>query len=420
MSKPLDPATVPDAFYLSQNGVLVEGALSVSGGGTAIHFNPAANLAPGALVQVFVTSDGRGHLRQRAVRLQRIVHRRRRPDRRARRRSSAAARSFYSSGNPTNAVIDVEFSEPLSPATVTSANLYVVNAAGQPLAGTLSLRNGGRIVRFTPAAPFAANNYNYVYLTNGLRDLQNTPFAGTNFYFYTGPDGGRRRRRRSRSRRPTGGCHEYRHQRDGAGVPQRGRQPADCHRQHAVALVERRHRSRPASRSTPTNTIVTLVPQAPLPASTLMTREPSTASRTRSGNAVAPQTAQFTTGTSADTGAADRHRDQRHRLRRRPTCRPTPCSRSRSTSRWTSPPCCRRPRRSSTTTARRLRSRHRLDERDGLTYTFVPDGAAGRQPPAQHQHVVWIRPGGKPAGRVQPRSSPRPSPATRRRRPSRR
>ena len=55
-SKPLDPSTVPDAFYLSQNGVLVEGALSVSGGGTAIHFNPAANLAPGALVQVFITS----------------------------------------------------------------------------------------------------------------------------------------------------------------------------------------------------------------------------------------------------------------------------------------------------------------------------------------------------------------------------
>ena len=46
VSKPLDPATVADAVYLSQNGVLVEGAVTVSGNGTAIHFDPAGNLTP--------------------------------------------------------------------------------------------------------------------------------------------------------------------------------------------------------------------------------------------------------------------------------------------------------------------------------------------------------------------------------------
>ena len=92
----------------------------------------------------------------------------------------------FTSGNPTNSVIDVEFSEPLLPSTVNSTNFYVRDAANLPVAGTLSLRNGDRTIRFTPAAPFAVNNYNYVYPTNGLRDLQNTPFAGTNFYFYAG------------------------------------------------------------------------------------------------------------------------------------------------------------------------------------------------------------------------------------------
>ena len=99
----------------------------------------------------------------------------------------------------------MEFSEPLLESTVTSANFYVRDAANLPVAGTLSLRNGGRTVRFTPAAPFAANNYNYVYPTSGLRDLQNTPFAGHELlllYRHQRPTP--RRRRWSASRRPTG------------------------------------------------------------------------------------------------------------------------------------------------------------------------------------------------------------------------
>ena len=172
-------------MYVSQNGVLVEGTITVSGGGTAVHFNPAANFAPGATIQVFMTDDARDLFGNAllaysgsftvapdtTVQPPTLV------------RTNPAS---FTSGNPTNSVIDVEFSEPLLPSTVNSTNFYVRDAANLPVAGTLSLRNGDRTIRFTPAAPFAANNYNYVYPTNGLRDLQNTPFAGTNFYFYAG------------------------------------------------------------------------------------------------------------------------------------------------------------------------------------------------------------------------------------------
>ena len=69
----------------------------------------------------------------------------------------------YSSGNPINLVLELEFSEALSPASVTSANVFVRDPANQPVAGTLSLRGGNRIVRFTPAANFPPSNYNYFY-----------------------------------------------------------------------------------------------------------------------------------------------------------------------------------------------------------------------------------------------------------------
>ena len=84
-------------------------------------------------------------------------------------------------------MIDLEFSEPINPATVVAANVYVRDAANAPVAGTLSLRSGNRVIRFTPAAPLSASNaYNYVYYTNGLLDLQGAAVAGSDFYFYMG------------------------------------------------------------------------------------------------------------------------------------------------------------------------------------------------------------------------------------------
>ena len=47
-------ATVPGAVFVAADGVLVSGTTTVSGGGQAITFVPAAPFAAGALVEVFV------------------------------------------------------------------------------------------------------------------------------------------------------------------------------------------------------------------------------------------------------------------------------------------------------------------------------------------------------------------------------
>ena len=55
-NKPLNPATVPGALFVSQNGVLVDGDVTVSGNGTAITFVPAGPFAGAAVIQIFVTA----------------------------------------------------------------------------------------------------------------------------------------------------------------------------------------------------------------------------------------------------------------------------------------------------------------------------------------------------------------------------
>jgi len=297
VSKPLNESTVPGALYVSQNGVLVEGTVTVSGGGTAVHFNPAANFAPGAAIQVFMTGDAEDlfgnalfdYSGSFTVALDATVQ----PPTIVR-----TSPAFFTIGHPTNAIIEVEFSEPLLPSTVNETNFYVRNAANLPVAGALSLRNGDRTIRFTPTAPFAASNYNYVYATNGLRDLQNTVFAGTNFYFYTGPASDAIPPTLS-SLAPTNGA-------TGIGVNATVR----LHFSEAINPLTATSGSLslfssagpiPASVTyNSTNTVVTIVPQVPLPASTTVTLSIDGVTD-EAGNLLAAQTSQFTTGASADT-----------------------------------------------------------------------------------------------------------------------
>ena len=60
---------------------------------------------------------------------------------------------MYTSGQPTNMQVDIEFSEPLDPLPVTTSNAYLMNPSNVPIPVTLSTRNGGRVVRLAPTSP---------------------------------------------------------------------------------------------------------------------------------------------------------------------------------------------------------------------------------------------------------------------------
>jgi len=178
-TEPLDPFSVPGALHVSQNGVVVPGSVKVIGGGRAIHFTPAAPFSPGALVEVFL-------------------------DRNARDTGSDALFSYSgqftterdttvteplllrtSAGTvPLNAVIDLEFSEPLAPATVVDPVVTVGEwFTGARIRASISLRKGGRVIRVVPERLDVRPDTVYFIAiqggeqVNALRDLQGTPLA---------------------------------------------------------------------------------------------------------------------------------------------------------------------------------------------------------------------------------------------------
>jgi hypothetical protein len=50
LNKPMNPATVPGAVHISQNGILASGTTTVSGGGQTVVFTPSLPWQYGALV----------------------------------------------------------------------------------------------------------------------------------------------------------------------------------------------------------------------------------------------------------------------------------------------------------------------------------------------------------------------------------
>ena len=296
VNAPLNPATVPGAVFVSENGVLVPGAVTLSGGNTAITFTPDVPFAAGALVQVFVqpmAEDPQGNALYAHSGQFRVA-----PEPTA--TTPTLVRTWpalYTSGNPRNTVIDLEFSEALDAATVTEATLYLRHGpTNQPVAGTLTLREGDRVVRFVPAAELEANTYYYVYVTNGLQDVEGTAFGGTSYYFYAGAT--------SDSTVPTATV-----------VPPAGATGVGV---NALIRVTFSEAVNPLTVTDTTvtvtaggvvpvsvsfgssNTQVTVTPQRPLPDGAVVTVTLNGVEDT-AGNAVAAQTVQFAAGTSADT-----------------------------------------------------------------------------------------------------------------------
>jgi hypothetical protein len=193
MSAPMNAATITSSTLLiSQNGVLLPGgAISVTGNNQDVEYTPpAAGFTPGALIQVFFTSGAQDANGNSLYNFQSQF-------------SIAADYSVapptplsyypcrYCSNNDTTTVIDILFSKPLNPATLTG-NIYVKDNNNNlvPTSAPV-LADGGRLLLIKPTSPLKPNTYDYVYLTTGLQDLGGNAavFPGSvatyDYYFYT-------------------------------------------------------------------------------------------------------------------------------------------------------------------------------------------------------------------------------------------
>ena len=152
----LDISTVADALFISQNGALVSGTTTVTPDGRGIEFVPDVAWQNDALIQVFLTDaafDTAGNALFNYQGQFRTV-----ADSSMLRPSITRASVDTISGQvPLNATIDVEFSEPLNPATVNDTTVLLrENISGNPVVVSSVSLIGDRIIRVVPNAALMA------------------------------------------------------------------------------------------------------------------------------------------------------------------------------------------------------------------------------------------------------------------------
>ena len=291
LTAPLNPATVPAALTVAQNGAVAQGVVAVSPDGQVVTFTPAAAFLPGALVQVWFSGAATDFSGNPLASYQTSF-------------TIAPATAGTApqltaltpnSGAPVNTVFDAAFNQAMNPATATTANFYL-QSNGAPVAGAVSVLNGGRLLRFTPAAPLAPNAYYVISLTSGLQSAAGVAFAGTARGFAAGSA--------TDTTAPTVVAFA----------------PADGSSAVGVNALLRMTFSKPiepatvdgttltlSSNGTPipytvsfdgTDTTLTLTPQAPLPPSAPVTLAVTALVSDVSGNPATPASATFQTGPS--------------------------------------------------------------------------------------------------------------------------
>ena len=198
VNESLNPSTVDGAFNVSQNGAIVPGTIALSGNNQVVQFTPSAPLTAGADVQVFFSpaaTDTFGNALTNfqysftvAPSLATVA-----PTILATVPYNGAGNEGYGAytGVPTNAPIDIEFSQPIDPTTVNATNFALAFCGnnGQPVATTVSLRTPS-IVRITPTGALFSNftNPGYCYtVSKAVKSTNGIPLANTlSNYFYTG------------------------------------------------------------------------------------------------------------------------------------------------------------------------------------------------------------------------------------------
>ena len=155
----------------------------MSGGGRAIQFTPTAPFAQGARIAVIVDSKAKD-LFGNALSTYSGSFVMEDDE------GSAPAVEFTSPSSgavsvPTNTVIDVRLSEPLNPATVTSATISLSpeqrrhGRAHRPLPARWKPQE----IRLVPAANLDASTSYFIQVTNGLGDTQGNPMPSTQNFF---------------------------------------------------------------------------------------------------------------------------------------------------------------------------------------------------------------------------------------------
>lgn len=189
VSSPVNPSTVQGQVVVSQNGVPISGTAAVAPGGGEIEFTPAVPLAYNAAVQVFVQSavtDINGNP------------------------FAAYSGQFMTAANyatapptvlsvipgssgtvATNSIVQVQFSKPIDPSTVTASNFTLSNCNGwcgwsNSAVATNITFPSPNVIQLTPTSPLPTSSSFEISIGTGISDLSGNAYGGGTWTFSTG------------------------------------------------------------------------------------------------------------------------------------------------------------------------------------------------------------------------------------------
>jgi len=184
-NEPLNEASLNSegAFYVSQNGQLISGMLSLSGDGQVITYTPDALFQRNSLIEVFANSlveDISGNALNGYQASFRVVE-----DTTA--KAPTVTAMTPREELPLNVVFDFRFSEAIDPASITSENivLYESYSTG-PVPVQLMLSTDGRLLRVVPDGLLNENVSRYRLLVT-VTDLDGESYSNW-WYYYLAAD----------------------------------------------------------------------------------------------------------------------------------------------------------------------------------------------------------------------------------------
>jgi hypothetical protein len=171
-SEAMNESTLTDAFHVAENGVLVDGTLSVSASGQAIEFTPDEAFSEAALVHVYLDStaqDSQGNAMthyQGSFRMSNSV-------------STVGTRPSITAYIPANGVnnvvlnpkLQVVYNQDMDETTITDSLIVLRKDGGEILSTIVSLEADKRTVTIAPSTLLLADTYYYVSLSGNIKDI---------------------------------------------------------------------------------------------------------------------------------------------------------------------------------------------------------------------------------------------------------
>jgi YD repeat-containing protein len=167
LSEPMSAATLPGALHVAQNGLSVNGALTLAGNAQTVEFVPSSPWLASSLVEIFLDTTALDLAGNPLTNYQGFFRTILDPSF-ARFQAVSTSPTNGASNLPTNVVIRAATNTPVVPSTVNANTVVLQDAAGSVVGAAIGTDASGQVIQFVPFAPLLPNTSYIFQLTTGI------------------------------------------------------------------------------------------------------------------------------------------------------------------------------------------------------------------------------------------------------------